>query len=183
MALTVVGWISNPSCSLVGRIFNPSLNLKKSDPPAFRDALIKGRKKAHEDQAMTRERPSIVLRHIRQLTRDREHATLQDRELLERFAVGHEETAFATLVRRHGRMVLGVCRRVLQQEQDAEDAFQATFLILARKAAAPFWQESVAGWLYRVASRVAVRARRQAARRRDRERRPPQTQVAEPSRM
>src|SRR5262245_4218150 len=118
-------------------------------------------------------RPSgVLLRHLRRLTADQADVARSDRELLERFTACREEAAFATLVRRHGPLVLGVCRRVLHQEQDAEDAFQATFLILARKAAASGWKETIGNWLYRVAYRVAVRARRQAARRKARERRP-----------
>ena len=87
-----------------------------------------------------------------------------DRELLERFAAG-EQSAFAALFRRHGGMVLGVCRRTLPRLQDAEDACQATFLLLARKAAAGRWQPSVANWLYLTARRVAGNARRAAERR------------------
>jgi RNA polymerase sigma factor (sigma-70 family) len=102
------------------------------------------------------------------LTAEQADAALTDRELLRRFGKSRDETAFAALVRRHGRMVLAVCRRVLHQEQDAEDAFQATFVILARKASAPGWRESIGNWLYQVAYRLAVRARRQAARRQTR---------------
>jgi RNA polymerase sigma factor (sigma-70 family) len=91
---------------------------------------------------------------------------LTDRQLLACFAARHEGAAFAALVRRHGPMVHGVCRRLLRQEQDAEDAFQATFLVLARKASGLGWHESVAGWLYQVASRISLKARAQAARRR-----------------
>ena len=71
-----------------------------------------------------------------------------------------DEEAFAALVHRHGPMVLRVCRSVLGHEQDAEDGFQATFLVLARKAAALSWQESIAGWLYETARRLAREAAR-----------------------
>jgi RNA polymerase sigma factor (sigma-70 family) len=93
-----------------------------------------------------------------------------DRQLLDHFARERDEAAFACLVRRHGALVLGVSRRVLQQEQDAEDVFQASFLILARKAASRRWQPSIAGWLYCVAYRLAVRARTRIVRQRRLER-------------
>src|SRR5262245_36886582 len=85
-------------------------------------------------------------------------ASPTDRELLERFAQLGDESAFEVLLRRHGPLVLGVCRRVLGKD-DADDAFQATFLVLARKAAATAWRDSVAGWLHRTAHQIAVRAR------------------------
>jgi RNA polymerase sigma factor (sigma-70 family) len=93
-----------------------------------------------------------------------------DRQLLERFARERDESAFACLVRRHGALVLGVSRRVLQHDQDAEDVFQASFLILARKAASRRWLPSIAGWLYCVAYRLAVRARARMVRQRRLER-------------
>src|SRR5262249_55017109 len=92
-----------------------------------------------------------------------------DSELLDRFRSGHESAAFETLVRRHGPLVLGVCRRVLGNPHDAEDAFQTTFLTLARQAAAVGRRGAVAGWLYRVAYHTALRARAQAAARSQRE--------------
>jgi RNA polymerase sigma factor (sigma-70 family) len=101
-----------------------------------------------------------------------------DRELLDRFARRRDEGAFAALLERHGPMVLRVCRRVLGDRQDAEDAFQATFLVLVRKAGAIARGEALAGWLYGVASRLALRARADAARRRARESRAAEPRAA-----
>jgi RNA polymerase sigma factor (sigma-70 family) len=97
-------------------------------------------------------------------------AGLTDGELLGRFVVARDEAAFEALVHRHGPMVLGLCRRVLGNAHDAEDAFQATFLILARKAASVVKRESVGCWLFGVAQRTAREARTVLARRRARER-------------
>src|SRR5690242_9334688 len=80
---------------------------------------------------------------------------LSDRQLLEWFVHGKDEAAFALVQRRHGAMVLHVAQRVLSDRQAAEDVFQATFLVLARKAAAVAWKDSVAGWLHEVAHRLA----------------------------
>src|SRR5438094_9119981 len=88
-----------------------------------------------------------------------------DGQLLEAFADRSEEAAFAALLRRHGPMVWGVCRRVLRGHQDAEDAFQATFLVLVRKAACVAPREMVANWLYGVARQTALKARANAVRR------------------
>ena len=93
-----------------------------------------------------------------------------DSELLLRFALRRDEEAFAALVRRYGPMVLSVCRRVLCHEQDAEDAFQATFLILARKARSVRKHRALASWLYTVAQRTAQQSRAAQVRRRVRER-------------
>jgi RNA polymerase sigma factor (sigma-70 family) len=106
-----------------------------------------------------------VLHHLRRVLPS-SGAGPSDRELLERFAAGRDEAAFADVVHRHGPLVLGVCRRVLGNGPDAEDAFQATFLVLARKAGAIRWQDSVAHWLHAVASRLARQARAAALRRR-----------------
>jgi RNA polymerase sigma factor (sigma-70 family) len=92
-----------------------------------------------------------------------------DALLLGRYVAGRDEAAFAELVRRHGPLVWGVCRRALAQESDAEDAFQATFLVFVRKAPSISKRQSVRSWLYSVAVRVAARARARAGRRQTRE--------------
>jgi RNA polymerase sigma factor (sigma-70 family) len=104
-----------------------------------------------------------------------------DQELLERYLARRDEAAFATLVQRHSGTVWSVCRRVLHQEQDAEDAFQAVFIILARKASLIRKREAVGSWLYGVAYRTAMRARHSANRRRDRDRQQPVPQAVESS--
>jgi RNA polymerase sigma factor (sigma-70 family) len=106
-------------------------------------------------------------------------AQLSDRELLRRFATQRDESAFTTLVQRHGPMVLNVGRRVLHNDHDAEDVFQATFLVLLRKAATLRWQRSVGNWLYEVAYRLALKAKTAAARRTLHEAQVPQSQSAD----
>ncbi|MBY0526155.1 MAG: sigma-70 family RNA polymerase sigma factor [Gemmataceae bacterium] len=109
---------------------------------------------------------SLLLRHIRKLTGVHSPPTTTDGQLLERFSVQRDDAAFETLVERYGPVVLGLCRRVLQNSQDAEDAFQATFLVLARKAGSIRKQESVGSWLYGVAYRISLEAKVRVARRR-----------------
>lgn len=112
----------------------------------------------------------VVLRHIRKMVPD----AIQDgtdQELLSRFATHHEEAVFEALMQRHGPMVLGLCQRLLGHHQDAEDVFQATFLVLARKAKSIRRQASLGSWLYGVAYRLALKLKASAARRRVRERR------------
>jgi RNA polymerase sigma factor (sigma-70 family) len=110
-----------------------------------------------------------LMRHIQGLAAGRAGRHRTDRQLLDDFAARREEGAFAVLVERHGPMVLRLCRRLLRHEQDAEDAFQATFLVLARHAASIRRREALASWLYGVAYRTALKARRGAARRRNHE--------------
>src|SRR5262249_27971747 len=93
------------------------------------------------------------------------HSTANDRDLLHRFADAGDQDAFAALVRRHTGLVLSVCRRALPTDQDAEDACQATFLILSKKAGTGRWQASIANWLFTTARRVARDLRRAAERR------------------
>jgi RNA polymerase sigma factor (sigma-70 family) len=105
---------------------------------------------------------------------------LADDQLLRRFAAQQDEAAFRALVERHGPMVLEVCRRVLRNAHDAEDAFQATFLVLARKAAAISRPALLANWLYGVAYRVSAKARTSLQRRRVHERQAASMTPAEP---
>jgi RNA polymerase sigma factor (sigma-70 family) len=112
---------------------------------------------------------NAVLGQLRQLSTSAD-ARLTDAQLLERFLHQHDQTAFTTLVRRHGPLVQKVCWRVLHHVQDAEDAFQATFLVLARNAASIRNRETLASWLHGAAYRTALRARRDAGRRQYHER-------------
>src|SRR5262245_12228655 len=108
---------------------------------------------------------NVVRQYLRRLHLPNVRA-LADGELLDRFCRYQDENAYTELVRRHGPMVLASCQRVLRHRQDAEDAFQAAFLILARKAHSIRKSQSVAGWLFQVARRLALRARAGGMRRR-----------------
>ena len=106
-----------------------------------------------------------LVRDLRRLVEAQATRDLSDAQLLEQFARGRDEAAFAALMCRHGRLVWHVCRHVLHQEQDAEDAFQASFLVLALKAASLRRRQGLGNWLHGVAYRVAMNARRKAMRR------------------
>ena len=113
--------------------------------------------------------PSGFLRRVRTAVLTRDGGGLTDAHLLSCFIERRDAAAFEALVRRHGPMVLGVCRRVLGDTHDAEDAFQAAFLVFVRKAASVASREAVGGWLYGVAYRTALAARNKRRRRRARE--------------
>src|SRR5438093_7876265 len=127
---------------------------------------------------------SEVIQLLRRAVLLRDGAGLTDGQLLEDYLSRRDQAALGALVQRHGPMVWGVCRRLLNHH-DAEDAFQATFLVLTRKAASIASREMVANWLYGVAHQTALQARRTAARRRAKERQvkeTPEPAVAEQDR-
>jgi RNA polymerase sigma factor (sigma-70 family) len=105
-----------------------------------------------------------LARHVCALARIRAIHEWTDRQLLEEFLANRDETAFAALIKRHGRLVLAVCHRALHHQHDEEDVFQATFLALARNAASIQKRASLGSWLHGVAYRLAMRAKRDASR-------------------
>jgi RNA polymerase sigma factor (sigma-70 family) len=119
-----------------------------------------------------------VIRHLRQAVLRQDGAGWTDGQLLAAFIDRKDEAAFEALVRRHGPMVFGLCRRVVRNHHDAEDAFQATFLVLARKASSVKPRERVASWLHGVALRTALKAKAMTAKRQGREKQV--TQMPEP---
>jgi RNA polymerase sigma factor (sigma-70 family) len=121
-----------------------------------------------------------VFHRLRALAAVHTSRACNDRELLERFLTAEDEAAFTLLVERHGPMILGLCRRLLRDRHEADDACQATFLVLARKARTVRKQESLASWLHGVAYRVSISLRRQRARRVRREQSACKTPVQEP---
>jgi RNA polymerase sigma factor (sigma-70 family) len=118
---------------------------------------------------MTAAQTNTVMGQLRGALLRKDAAGWNDGQLLASFIAQKDEAAFEALVRRHGPMVFGVCRRLLRNHHDAEDAFQATFLVLARKASSVWPREKVANWLHGVALRTAMKARSLTAKRRRRE--------------
>src|SRR5436305_12050130 len=118
---------------------------------------------------MTTKALNGALRRLGRATLLQDGGGLTDAELLERYVTDRDEAAFAALLRRHGPMVLGVCRRVLRRQADAEDAFQATFLVLVRKASTLRSPALLANWLYGVAFRSALETRKAIRKRRMKE--------------
>src|SRR5256714_1844554 len=113
---------------------------------------------------------SEIIQHLRKTVLLQDGADLTDGQLLEFFLIRRDEAAMEVLVRRHGPMVWGVCRRVLRDHHDAEYAFQATFLVLVRRAGSIASRELLANWLYGVAHQTALKARATTAKRKGRER-------------
>src|SRR4051812_46352217 len=117
---------------------------------------------------MTTNQTSKILEHLRKVVLRHDGAELTDGQLLDEYLSRQNEAALAALVRRHAPMVWGVCRRTLRNYHDAEDAFQATFLVLVRKAASVRPRNLVGNWLYGVAHRTALKAATTTVKRRAR---------------
>ena len=134
---------------------------------------------------MARRQAVLILRHMRTLFGAGAVGGLTDKQLLEQFSTGHREAseaAFATLVERHGPMVLRVCRGVLGDSHEIHDAFQATFLVLVRKARSLWVRDSLGPWLHGVSLRIATKAKVAAARRKAIEREAAETALSAQSR-
>ena len=129
---------------------------------------------------MANERSAMVLRYLRRLSGARGAADPTTGHLLDRFVTHRDEEAFAALVERYGPMVLGLCRRVLRNPDDADDAFQATFVVLIRRAGSIARPDLLGNWLYGVAYRTALKARTTAARRRCQEKTLPSREAIRP---
>jgi RNA polymerase sigma factor (sigma-70 family) len=164
------GWLAGPA----------ALSQKKCiKRPCADSTTIEGERRPFKGNDMATSHMSEVIQHLRRAVRLREGAGLTDGQLLKDYLGRRDEAALAALVRRHGPMVWGVCRRVLRNYHDAEDAFQATFLVFVRKAASIASPELLANWLYGVAHQTALNARATTAKRGARERQV--TEMPEPA--
>src|SRR5215469_8257649 len=110
----------------------------------------------------SRDRTHPLLDQIRRMAAGQPLRQMSDSELIAQFVGQHDEAAFRVLMDRYGPMVLRVCKRILGNDHDAEDAYQATFVVLTSKAGAQRWKESVGAWLHGVAVSVASNAKRAA---------------------
>jgi RNA polymerase sigma factor (sigma-70 family) len=121
------------------------------------------------DFAMAGKALNKLLHGLRELAGEHEEAALTDGALLAAYVASRDQSAFADIVRRHGPMVLGVCRRILRNDADSEDAFQATFLVLVRKAGAIRQRQLLGNWLYGVAHNTALKAKAMIRKRQQKE--------------
>jgi RNA polymerase sigma factor (sigma-70 family) len=144
------------------------VDISRSENRLRHSRLYNSRRIAREKR--TTMNPTSLVGALRRLASRPEAGNSSDTHLLDRFVNHRDESAFELLVWRHGPMVLGVCRRIVRDEHEAEDAFQATLLALARRAGSIGKRDSVGSWLYKIAYRVALRARQAALRRARRER-------------
>src|SRR5262249_1116124 len=142
-------------------------NQKKIGAPTlFEEHIYREHGDSPPTKPMATGQMSSILHHLRRAAFLQDAAEMTDGQLLERFLLRLEDVVFESLVRRHGPMVLGVCRRVLRNAHDAEDAFQATFLVLVRKATSLQLRGTIGNWLYGVAYHTALKARATLARQR-----------------
>src|SRR5271170_1769637 len=126
---------------------------------SVREIVNRWQAKGRGENSMATGGLTKVVQILRRSALLRDGGGLSDGQLLECFISRREEAAFEAIVRRHGPMVWGVCRRILGDHHDAEDAFQATFLVLLRKAGSVMPREMVGNWLYGVAQQTALKAR------------------------
>src|SRR5438067_1134485 len=155
--------------SIGGKEFRVALKNAWINPPDFCQYRIEAVDDRQERREMATQQLSRVVQHLRGMLAMEDAAGVPDADLLKRYVHEHDEAAFEMLVRRHGPMVLGVCRRLLHNPHDAEDAFQVTFLVLVRKASALHSPGTIGNWLYGVAYRTALEVRKASAKRRAKE--------------
>jgi Sigma-70 region 2 len=156
---TYLALFANPDLAMMLRRFLAKLVTGNALSPAVSIERI-GTATCAKEMAVTQ--LSSVVRYIHRIKDAEEARHLPDARLLTRFIADRDEAAFTALVKRHCSMVTGVCRRILADHHRAEDAAQATFFVLARKAASIRYRKTVASWLYGVAVRTAMKARARA---------------------